>query len=113
MDYLHCNPREVVRIYEDLKSRRSVAVHWGTFVLADNQYDELPRLLREEVEQRRRKGGITKGMKEPSNGERIISSLFAMGILSSPGAWRAGGRMERGTLKFLTKRGAGPQNRKI
>ena len=33
-------------IHRDIGSRRSVAMHWGTFALADERYDEPPRLLK-------------------------------------------------------------------
>ena len=31
----HVSPAEAVQIHDDVKSKRSVAVHWGTFVLSD------------------------------------------------------------------------------
>lgn len=42
----HVNPEEAVRIHEDVGASRSVAVHWGTFVLTDEPLDEPPRRLR-------------------------------------------------------------------
>ena len=35
MKHIHCNPSEAVQIHEDLRSRQSVGIHWGTFPLAD------------------------------------------------------------------------------
>jgi N-acyl-phosphatidylethanolamine-hydrolysing phospholipase D len=31
----HCDPTEAVQIHKDLQSKRSLAIHWGTFPLAD------------------------------------------------------------------------------
>ena len=42
---LHMNPEEAVRVHLDLKARQSVAMHWGTFLLADDSLGEPPRLL--------------------------------------------------------------------
>lgn len=35
MEPQHCNPAEAIRIHQDLGSRQSVAMHWGTFQLTD------------------------------------------------------------------------------
>jgi len=44
---LHLNPFEAVQMHLDLCARRSIAMHWGTFALADDPLDEPPRLLRD------------------------------------------------------------------
>ena len=46
----HCNPVEAVKIHRALRSRRSVAMHFDTFDLADEPREEPPRLLLEEVD---------------------------------------------------------------
>ncbi len=46
MNPIHVDPEEAVRIHHDVKSRFSVGMHWGTFVLADEDMDEPPRLLK-------------------------------------------------------------------
>ena len=42
---MHVDPYEAVEIHLDLRSRQSVACHWGTFALTDEPQDEPPRLL--------------------------------------------------------------------
>lgn len=42
---VHVSPEEAVRIHRDIRARRSVAMHWGTFVLTDETLDEPPRRL--------------------------------------------------------------------
>ncbi|KAL3763588.1 hypothetical protein ACHAW5_009589 [Stephanodiscus triporus] len=45
----HCNPAEAVKIHQAIRSRRSVAVHFDTFDLANEPRDEPPKLLLAEV----------------------------------------------------------------
>jgi L-ascorbate metabolism protein UlaG (beta-lactamase superfamily) len=45
MRVMHVNPEEAVKIHHDLRASRSVAMHWGTFVLTDEPLDEPPRRL--------------------------------------------------------------------
>mmetsp|Transcript_14316 Transcript_14316/g.25589 ORF Transcript_14316/g.25589 Transcript_14316/m.25589 type:complete len:747 (-) Transcript_14316:72-2312(-) len=45
----HCNPAEAVKIHQAVKSRRSVAIHFDTFDLADEPREEPPKLLLNEV----------------------------------------------------------------
>ena len=47
MSSMHVNPDEAVRIHQDVGSRLSIAMHWGTFSLTDEPMDEPPRLLKE------------------------------------------------------------------
>ena len=42
MRFAHMNPEESVRVHLDLRAKRSVAMHWGTFVLTDEPLDEPP-----------------------------------------------------------------------
>ncbi|MFP5384078.1 MAG: MBL fold metallo-hydrolase [Gammaproteobacteria bacterium] len=52
MNAVHVNPEDAVRIHRDVQSRRSIGMHWGTFILTDEPVDEPPhRLARALVEQ--------------------------------------------------------------
>lgn len=39
MKSAHVNPEEAVKIHRDVQSRRTVAIHWGTFQLTDEALD--------------------------------------------------------------------------
>jgi len=43
----HVDPEEAVRLHREVGCKRSVAIHWGAFELADDALDEPPRLLGE------------------------------------------------------------------
>jgi N-acyl-phosphatidylethanolamine-hydrolysing phospholipase D len=56
MQIMHADPAEAVRIHQDVKARRSLAIHWGTFAnLTDESLYEPPQRLAEE----RRKAGLS------------------------------------------------------
>jgi N-acyl-phosphatidylethanolamine-hydrolysing phospholipase D len=42
---VHVDPEEAVRIHQDVGSRRSLAMHWGTFRLTLEPLDEPPQRL--------------------------------------------------------------------
>lgn len=46
----HVNPDEAVKIHMDIRSKYSVAMHWGTFILTDEPLDEPPLKLLEALE---------------------------------------------------------------
>lgn len=43
----HLSPQEAVQVHLDVRSKKSVAIHWGTFILTDEPLDEPPRRLEE------------------------------------------------------------------
>lgn len=45
MQPVHVDPAQAVQIHMDLRSKLSVACHWGTFCLTDEPMDEPPKLL--------------------------------------------------------------------
>lgn len=45
----HVEPFESVKIHQDLRAKKSIAIHWGTFELTDEPLDEPPTLLAEEL----------------------------------------------------------------
>ena len=41
MKDMHCNPEEAVQIHLDVKSQKSIGMHWGTFLdLTDEPLEE-------------------------------------------------------------------------
>jgi len=49
---MHVDPDEAVQIHLDVRSRQSVASHWGTFTLTDEPLNEPPVLLQRLLAQR-------------------------------------------------------------
>ena len=45
MGMTHTTPEEAIRVLRDVKAGRLVAMHWGTFNLAEEPIDEPPRRL--------------------------------------------------------------------
>lgn len=41
----HWSPKEAVHVHNDLNCKQSVAVHFGTFQLADDSYNDAPNEL--------------------------------------------------------------------
>jgi L-ascorbate metabolism protein UlaG (beta-lactamase superfamily) len=49
---VHLNPEEALQAWEDLRAREFLGIHWGTFALAREPYDEPPARLAAEVRRR-------------------------------------------------------------
>jgi N-acyl-phosphatidylethanolamine-hydrolysing phospholipase D len=45
MQPVHVNPQEAVQIHQEVRSKLSIACHWGTFCLTDEPMDQPPKLL--------------------------------------------------------------------
>lgn len=41
----HMDPAEAVQVFKDLNATQAVGMHWGTFILTDEEMTEPPRLL--------------------------------------------------------------------
>ncbi len=50
MKHYHINPEESVQVHLDVQAKRSVAIHWGTFMLTDEPLDEPPKRLAQALE---------------------------------------------------------------
>ena len=48
---VHLSPRQAVEAHLDLRAERSIGMHWGTFILADEPFREPPRLFRQSARQ--------------------------------------------------------------
>lgn len=49
---VHISPEEALQAYTDLRATTFLGIHWGTFALAREPYDEPPKRLAAEVERR-------------------------------------------------------------
>jgi N-acyl-phosphatidylethanolamine-hydrolysing phospholipase D len=49
---VHISPEEALQAWMDLRGRQFLGVHWGTFGLAREPYDEPPKRIAAEVERR-------------------------------------------------------------
>jgi L-ascorbate metabolism protein UlaG (beta-lactamase superfamily) len=52
MRYHHISPEEALQIHLDICSRKSVAIHWGTFILTDEPLDEPPKRLKRALKEK-------------------------------------------------------------
>jgi L-ascorbate metabolism protein UlaG (beta-lactamase superfamily) len=51
MGPVHVSPPEAVQIHQDVRSLKSIAMHWGTFKLADEPLSEPPRYLQKTLQE--------------------------------------------------------------
>jgi L-ascorbate metabolism protein UlaG (beta-lactamase superfamily) len=45
MQNQHVDPAQAVQIHADMRAKRSIGIHWGTFELSDEALDEPPQEL--------------------------------------------------------------------
>jgi len=69
MKYHHLSPEEAVEVHVDVESKKSVAIHWGTFPLSDEPLDEPPGKLRSALE---RKGIPNSDFLVLKHGETVV-----------------------------------------
>jgi len=50
MSTMHASPADAVRIFKDVKARKALAMHWGTWILTTEPVLEPPALLKNECE---------------------------------------------------------------
>lgn len=67
----HCDPLEAIQIHKDLRSAKSMAIHHGTFALANEHYKEPSMLLQETMEDMR----VNQSLREPFTAIKHGSSL--------------------------------------
>lgn len=53
---MHVDPDDAVEIFRDVRAERALGMHWGTWVLTDEEVTEPPERLKEAV---RREGLLT------------------------------------------------------
>jgi L-ascorbate metabolism protein UlaG (beta-lactamase superfamily) len=46
MSPVHANPYDSVNIFADTRCKRALGIHWGTWVLTDEEVLEPPRMLK-------------------------------------------------------------------
>ena len=52
----HCNPEEAVKIHHDIRSKKSIGIHWGTFPLAEEGLSEPAIELQKAINKKRIEG---------------------------------------------------------
>ena len=77
----HMDPEQALQAFEDLGARTFVAMHWGTFKLADEPLDEPPR--RVEAESVRR-GLARERVRVPAIGETLVFRAPAGAAVREP-----------------------------
>ena len=73
MKYDHVNPDEAIRIHQDLKSKVSFGIHWGTFKLTLESYMEPKIKILQLVEEAQ--PNITKFL-VPGIGETVETGMY-------------------------------------
>ncbi len=70
---IHMNPHEAVAATEILQSKVTLPIHYGTFPLADDGYDEPLRVLGEALNAKRQ-AGVEVDFRVPEFGEAVVIS---------------------------------------
>ena len=50
MSPVHVSPQEAIQAFIDVEAEYFIPIHWGTFELADEQLDNPPKVLIQEIE---------------------------------------------------------------
>ncbi|KAF8641647.1 hypothetical protein AX16_009873 [Volvariella volvacea WC 439] len=50
MSPFHCAPQDSVRLFQDIRAKRALGMHWGTWVLTSEEVTEPPKRLAQECE---------------------------------------------------------------
>ncbi len=53
MEAQHVSPDEAVQIHMDVRSNKSIGVHWGTFAMANEYFMEPPKKLSQAVKNKK------------------------------------------------------------
>ncbi|KAG8889892.1 hypothetical protein FRB98_002246 [Tulasnella sp. 332] len=57
MSPIHCAPKDSVRLFQDIKAKRAIGMHWGTWILTLEPVMDPPKMLEAEC----KKAGIPEG----------------------------------------------------
>ncbi len=49
---MHANPKDAVNIFVDTKCKKAMGIHWGTWVLTEEEVMEPPKLLKEALSEK-------------------------------------------------------------
>ena len=50
MSRVHLNPYDACFVHQQIKAKKSIGIHWGSFQLTDEDYDEPPKILKQAKE---------------------------------------------------------------
>ena len=53
MKSMHLNPQEAVQVHQDVQSRQSIGMHWGTFKLTEEPLAEPPFFLQQVLHEKK------------------------------------------------------------
>ncbi|KAG7370992.1 phospholipase [Nitzschia inconspicua] len=81
----HVNPKEAVQIHKELRSRQSVAIHWGSFQLSEEPLDAPPRDLKHAIQEEEAKSGEEINFSVLTHGEtcKVTKAIQAQVIYGS------------------------------